>query len=107
MSGGVVTVVSSKLRARFDSCIATALVPGKILATHLKGVNGDLVIVNVHMPTTSEPAGMFGRYMSVLKDVLPSAAHTMCMLAGDWNFMEVEERRFRTDGMWGAGDRGQ
>jgi len=31
----------------------------------------------------------------------------MCLLAGDWNFMEVEEGRFKTDGTWGAGDRGQ
>ena len=61
VSGGVVIVVSRKLRACFDSCVATELVRGKILAIHLKGSNGDLVIVNVHMPTTSDPAPMYRR----------------------------------------------
>jgi len=107
ISGGVVTVVSRKLRACFDTCEATELVRGKILAIHLKGPRGDLVVVNVHMPTTSDPVPMFRRYLEQLRDFLPSSSHTMCLSAGDWNFMEVEEGRFKTDGTWGAGDRGQ
>eukprot|EP00959_Pyramimonas_sp_CCMP1952_P031370 657782-Pyramimonas_sp.AAC.1 len=35
------------------------LIAGRVLASHLKGRCGDLVIVNVHMPNTSDPVAMY------------------------------------------------
>ena len=74
--GGVVTVLSSKLASQFDSITPYPLIAGRILASHLKGRRGDLVIVNVHMPNTSDPVAMYRRYLSVIQAFLPLAAHT-------------------------------
>ena len=75
VSGGVVIVVSRKLRACFDTCEVTELVRGKILAIHLKGPRGDLVVVNVHMPTTSDPVPMYRRYLELLRFLAFCCSH--------------------------------
>eukprot|EP00959_Pyramimonas_sp_CCMP1952_P129037 2698428-Pyramimonas_sp.AAC.1 len=89
--GGVVTVISSKLASQFELITPFPLIAGHVLASHLKRRSGDLVIVNVHVPNTSDPVAMYRGCLCVIQAFLPLAAHTMCLIAGDWNFMEVEE----------------
>eukprot|EP00959_Pyramimonas_sp_CCMP1952_P383128 8028038-Pyramimonas_sp.AAC.1 len=59
MGGGVVTVISSKLVSQFESITPFPLIAGRVLASHLRGRRGDLVIVSVHMPNTSDHVAMY------------------------------------------------
>eukprot|EP00959_Pyramimonas_sp_CCMP1952_P186989 3910256-Pyramimonas_sp.AAC.1 len=59
--GGVVTAISSKLASQLESSSSFPSVAGRVLASHLKGGRGDLAIVNVHMPNTSDHVAMYRR----------------------------------------------
>eukprot|EP00959_Pyramimonas_sp_CCMP1952_P178876 3739521-Pyramimonas_sp.AAC.1 len=57
--GGAVTVISSKLASQFESITTVPLIAGRVLASHLKGRRGGLVIVSVDMLNTSDPVAMY------------------------------------------------
>eukprot|EP00959_Pyramimonas_sp_CCMP1952_P444700 9311483-Pyramimonas_sp.AAC.1 len=103
--GGVFACIQPSLCKSFSSIVHTPTVEGRILKSYLSRPNGDLCIMSVHTPNTSDLLAIYAR---ALRDIIaspPSPTACTTVLIGDWNFALSADGRLRADGAgWSSGD---